>query len=117
MATSEVSKESSRKRHQLFSENTDELSSEIEDSQTTTTIAITVATDTSSQISIVTHPSSSKNESQLRFDELSSLDDITSDNSTTLLIEDIVDLTAENNSRPEEVAQVNSADLDYDPRD
>ncbi|CAG8670815.1 24224_t:CDS:2, partial [Gigaspora margarita] len=61
MATSEASDESARKRHWLFSENTDEFSSEIEDSQTTTTAAITAATDTSSQISIVTHPSSSKN--------------------------------------------------------
>ncbi|CAG8829873.1 7284_t:CDS:1, partial [Gigaspora rosea] len=61
MATSEVSDESSRKRHRLFLENTDELSSEIEDSQTTTTTAITAVTDTSSQISIVTHLSSSKN--------------------------------------------------------
>ncbi|CAG8801301.1 17773_t:CDS:1, partial [Gigaspora rosea] len=41
-------------------------------------------------------------ESQIIFDELNSLDDITSNNSTTLLIEDIVDLMAENNSRPEE---------------
>ncbi|RIB18617.1 hypothetical protein C2G38_2184146 [Gigaspora rosea] len=46
-------------------------------------------------------------ESQIIFDELNSLDDITSNNSTTLLIEDIVDLMAENNSRPEEVAQIN----------
>ncbi|RIB19098.1 hypothetical protein C2G38_2036324 [Gigaspora rosea] len=61
IATSKVSDKSSKKRHQLFSENTKELSSEIEDSQTTTTTAITAATDTSSQVSIVTHPSSSKN--------------------------------------------------------
>ncbi|CAG8791505.1 10658_t:CDS:1, partial [Racocetra fulgida] len=44
---------------------------------------------------------------------------ITADYSTTLLIEVIIDLTAENNSRPSvKTAQaVTSADLDYDPHD
>ncbi|CAG8846422.1 27342_t:CDS:1, partial [Racocetra persica] len=42
-----------------------------------------------------------------------------SDHSTTLMIEDIVDLTTEKNSRPSvEMAQaVTSADLDYDLHD
>ncbi|CAG8797706.1 1920_t:CDS:1, partial [Dentiscutata erythropus] len=48
--------------------------------------------------------------------ETNLLDDITSNNSTTLLIEDIIDLTAENNSRPVETARIISpADLDYNP--
>ncbi|CAG8510606.1 15852_t:CDS:2 [Cetraspora pellucida] len=60
MATSEATDEGSRKRHRLFSENCDEFSSEIKDNQVTTT-DITAVTDTSSQTSIVTRPSSSKN--------------------------------------------------------
>ncbi|CAG8733340.1 19769_t:CDS:1, partial [Cetraspora pellucida] len=36
-------------------------------------------------------------ENQIRFNETNLLDDITFNNSTTLLIEDIIDLTAENN--------------------
>ncbi|CAG8796138.1 24902_t:CDS:2 [Gigaspora margarita] len=66
-------------------------------------------------IALVANIMDYKEESQIRFDVPNSLDDITSDNSTTLLIEDIVDLMAKNNSRPVEVTQVTSADLDYDP--
>ncbi|CAG8539524.1 17171_t:CDS:2 [Dentiscutata heterogama] len=65
MATSEATDESSKKRHRLFSGNCDEFSSEIEDNQVTTT-DITAVTDTSSQISIVTCLSSSKNIPQSR---------------------------------------------------
>ncbi|CAG8650253.1 9087_t:CDS:1, partial [Racocetra fulgida] len=56
---------------------------------------------------------------QIRVSSENSLDNIVSDHSTTLLIEDIVDLTAGNNSEcSTRTAQtISSADLDYDPLD
>ncbi|CAG8574175.1 7957_t:CDS:2 [Racocetra fulgida] len=56
---------------------------------------------------------------QMRVNSENSLDNIVSDHPTTLLIEDIVDLTVENNSeRSERTAQtISPADLDYDPLD
>ena len=64
----------------------------------------------------------SYDENQMRVSEENSLDNEISNDSTTLLIEDIVDLTAQRNLESssetvETVQAISSADLDYDLQD